>query len=162
MKTLLILLFSFTVNTCLHSQNNDTLFTPSSRKLEPLIGANAGSITGIGFTFQAWYMKNGIQITSMPIYNEEFYYSFGASYLREMVKSKNTRFFLYYGFHSSNFFYSYKDFSYNITGGGIGVQVAHDGIVLQLTGGIAGYNITYEPQINIAAGAGLLYNFNNK
>lgn len=51
------------------------------------IGANAGFTTGLGFAYRYWPKKSGVQISILPIYDENnIFVSVGTTYLWEIKK----------------------------------------------------------------------------
>jgi len=94
MKKLLVLLLGIFIMLNSFAQYSDT--TVVQRKHE--FGIQAGSTTGVGFSFRYWPNKFGLQFTMLPVKtDQETYFNVGLTGLYSFYSSRNTRFFGYLG-----------------------------------------------------------------
>jgi len=145
------------------------------------LGAHAGSISGLGFSYRYWPKKLGFQLTAIPIFqsNKRNFISAGVSALYLLKEGKHIDLYSYLGFH----FINRKSVVYNInpfgkyianvttqqnfnTGIGLGFRINLLKVLdLSLQGGYGFYktrvsnNTYFKPNysLNFAGGVGLYY-----
>ncbi len=145
--------------TSVFSQVVDTLQAPLSDKSQykQYIGLNVGATTGIGFAYRYWPNKHGVQITFLPIYDDNnTYVSFGLTYLKEFKKSNFYRSLFYVGNHITNFI---DDEIYDNIGFGVGFEFFRGYFSINFMVGYAGYNIFYNLKTRPTGEVGIFYNF---
>lgn len=155
---ILLFLLCFLYASLGKSQILDSLRTKILPRLDHYFGANVGAATGIGFSYRSWLDKNGGQITFLPIYDEVFSYSFGLSYLREIMhKNGKPRIIAFAGIHDTNFILGIGEIT--IVGAGMGVEETTDHLCISVMFGLGGYVTFYETKPCPLVEAGLFYNF---
>ena len=151
---------------------NVNLFAQNSKHC---LGGFAGSDTGMGFSYQYWYKKFGIQVTGVPILkrNYEHFITAGVSFLYEIKQGKHVDLYSYIGYHYIDIKHTHSiiDINGNYTtytnvnqyhNGGLGVGFRFkllDELSLNLQGGYGIYNFTTNNlNFNFAGGIGVYYN----
>jgi len=144
------------------------------------LGAHAGSISGMGFSYRYWPKKLGFQLTAIPIFkaNKRNFISAGISVLYLLKEGKHIDLYTYLGFHYINrkfIDYSPDEFGNPIekivteqntnSGIGLGFRINLLKVLdLSLQGGYGFYNTNINTSysnpfysLSIAGGAGLYY-----
>lgn len=108
MKRILLILAVgfFIVISPTYSQGTDSIGiqNQNSNYYKNYLGINAGVTTGVGFSYRYWPKKSGVQITILPLYDKnDFYLSFGLTYLNEIKTYKYSRFLFFVSNHITNF-----------------------------------------------------------
>lgn len=97
-------------------------FSQEDKKVEQLVGINAGFTTGYGFSYKAVFRKIGLQATVLPIKSDDTkYISLGATAFYMLRNEKYMKTYTYLGNHFIN---TYSDTEDNI-GLGWGVTVGN-------------------------------------
>lgn len=159
MKNLLLISFCFYSLNIIGQNSNDTL----PAKKNQYFGVNAGFTTGLGFSYNFWPGKNGIQITFMPLFDKyKQLFSAGLTYLMTLkdynaVKNFNdTKLFLFVGNHVYNL--TNDEIIYNF-GIGPGIEGGMGDIKIRFMVGYAVLNIPDNPMSRPTVEGGLFYHF---
>ena len=97
MKKLLFLFATLLIVSTSHAQNDSFIYKHS-------LGLSGGLSTGLGFSYRYWPKKIGVQVTGIPVFStNRFFSSSGLSVLAKIRDLNNIRLFGYLG---TNLFYS--------------------------------------------------------
>jgi hypothetical protein len=111
---------------------------PETIKYKNYIGFNAGYTTGFGFTYAYWPGKLGLQVTFLPLKNENnTFISVALTTYYKLYCERNYKSYLFLGNHLVSNKY---DSEYNI-GFGPGFEVGTI-VVFSFRGGIGLYDVT--------------------
>jgi hypothetical protein len=150
--------------------------TTQSQTSKHELGAFAASDAGLGFSYRYWPKKFGIQLTAIPIFqqNQSHFISTGLSLLYLLKQSEKVDLYAYAGYHfiSRKNQYVFEDTQGKLltevyvnethnTGLGVGFKFKiFDVVSLNLQGGYGIYNISkYNTNYGMSGGIGLYYIF---
>jgi hypothetical protein len=106
MKNLLFLFLTFLILSIGHAQNEASAYKHS-------LGLSAGVSTGAGFSYRYWPKRIGFQVTGIPVFSSNhFFSSSGVSVLAKIRDFNDIRLFGYLG---TNMYY--RQYNYGIYGG---------------------------------------------
>ena len=135
---LLILLTSSII--CTAQNSNDPSNNDNNSKNIHFVGINAGTTTGLGFSYMYWPTKNGIQATLLPLIDKnKTHVSIGCTFLHKVRTYENIDIFIYWGNHFTNIF---SNDSYVLSSGlGPGIHFTKDFWSIQFMVGYGIYGI---------------------
>jgi hypothetical protein len=132
---------------------------PKTKTEYNYLGLNIGVTTGVGISYEHTGLKDGFQITFLPLISKETArFSFAMTYLRNIVTKNNIDFFIFFGNHFTNFFADKGVVYYNF-GIGPGFRWVEDSIDYQFMLGYAFTDITGDCNTFLAIELGAFYKF---
>lgn len=166
--SLLIVVFT-TANTSAQEETSNSNMT-----FKHSFGVHAGASTGLGFSYRYFPEKWGVQITGIPIFGgDRFFSSTGLSLLYKIKSHGKVDLFSYLGAHNIferyEYYYDiwppteepgvYKN-NFLIAGFGAGINIhLWEVLDLSIQAGYGVYDITDSPMSNITGEIGLYYRF---